>query len=261
MKGLLSATYSAVVYLFFLATFLYAIGFVEGVFVPTTIDIGAAAPLLTAVLIDLALLGVFAVQHSVMARPAFKRVWTKIVPEAIERSTYVLLASLALALLLWQWRPIPQLVWSVDQPIAAAALRGLSWAGWATVLASTFLISHFHLFGLSQGFAGLLGLKPAEGQFVTPLFYRWVRHPLYLGFIVAFWAAPQMSLGHLLFAAATTVYILLGIFLEERDLVATFGGRYLEYRAQTGMLLPKIGGRRGPVSARSFTLRPPARGR
>jgi protein-S-isoprenylcysteine O-methyltransferase Ste14 len=251
MKGLLSALYSACVYLFFLATFLYAIGFVEGVAVAKTIDGGAAPGFWAALPIDVALLGIFAVQHSVMARPAFKRVWTRIVPEPVERSTYVLAASLALALLIWRWRPIPALVWSVDDPLGALVLQGASWAGWGLVLVSTFLISHFHLFGLTQGTARLVGRPPGDQTFTTPLFYRWIRHPIYAGFILAFWATPQMSVGHLVFAVGTTGYILVGIWLEERDLVATFGERYLRYREAVGMLLPKLpkfpapGSRRG----------------
>lgn len=240
MRGLPAALYSAGVYLFFFATFLYAAGFVEGVVVPKAIDTGPQGPLLPSLAINVALLGLFAVQHSVMARPGFKRLWTRLVPQAVERSTYVLAASLALALLFWQWRPLLQPVWSVDDPAAAAVLRGLSWAGWGMVLVSTFLISHFHLFGLSQGFARLLGRGDPEFQLTTPLFYKWIRHPIYAGFIVAFWAAPQMSLGHLLFAVATTGYILIGIWLEERDLVAVFGSRYLEYRRNVGMLVPKL---------------------
>ena len=240
MRALLTALYSACVYAFFLATFLYAIGFVEGALVPKTIDSGAAGDLVGTLSIDTLLLGIFAIQHSVMARPAFKRAWTRIVPEAAERSTYVLCASAALALLLWQWRPAPQLVWSAGDPLLAGALRAVSWSGWALLLASTFLISHFHLFGLSQGFARMLKLNQPDGAFVTPLFYRWIRHPIYLGFILAFWAAPAMSLGHFYFAAATTGYILIGIWFEERDLIAHFGDRYRQYRASVGMLLPKI---------------------
>ena len=240
MRALLTALYSACVYVFFLATFLYAIGFVEAVFVPKTIDSGAAGDLVGTLSIDTLLLGIFAIQHSVMARPAFKRAWTRIVPEAAERSTYVLFASAALALLLWQWRPVPQLVWSAGDPLLAGALRAVSWSGWALLLASTFLISHFHLFGLSQGFARMLKLNQPDGSFVTPLFYRWIRHPIYLGFILAFWAAPTMSLGHLYFAAATTGYILIGIWFEERDLIAQFGERYLRYRETAGMLFPKF---------------------
>jgi protein-S-isoprenylcysteine O-methyltransferase Ste14 len=252
MRGVLAALYSAAVYAFFLATFVYAILFVEGLIVPKTIDSGEPGELLPSLLINAGLLGVFAVQHSVMARPAFKKVWTRIVPKEIERSTYVLFASLALALILWQWRPLPQLVWSVDNDIAEIAIIALSWSGWALLLASTFLISHFHLFGLSQGFARLLGIKTGgDHAFVTPLFYRWIRHPLYAGFIIAFWAAPHMSVGHLFFAIATTGYILIGIFLEERDLVGEFGDRYRQYRRQVGMLFPKLGGTRDPQQTRA----------
>jgi protein-S-isoprenylcysteine O-methyltransferase Ste14 len=237
MRKLLVALYSTLVYLLFLGTFVYAIGFVERIVVPKNIDTGQSSAL-AAVLVDLALLGVFAVQHSVMARQGFKRLWTRFIPEEAERSTYVLASSAALALLLWQWRPLPQAVWSVGGG-AANVITTVSWLGWALVLASTFLISHFHLFGVTQGFARLLRRHIPEQQFSTPLFYRWMRHPLYAGFIIAFWAAPVMSLGHLLFAAATTGYILLGIWLEERDLVAHFGRRYEEYRASVGMLLPR----------------------
>jgi len=245
---MLVALYSACVYVLFLGTFLYAIGFVEGVFVPKAIDTGAAGDLSTSFAIDAALLGLLAVQHSVMARPAFKRAWTRIVPEEAERSTFVLFATAALALLLWQWRPAPQILWSVDDPVWAGVIRGVSWSGWALLLASTFLISHFHLFGLSQGFSRILKRGQPDLAFVTPLFYRWIRHPLYLGFILAFWAAPRMSLGHLFFAVATTGYILIGVWFEERDLVAQFGERYLRYRETTGMLLPKL---RAPTTARA----------
>ena len=241
MGSVLAALYSAVVYVLFLGTFVYAILWVEGVFVPTTIDSGIApGDLVTSLVINGALLGLFAVQHTIMARPGFKRWWTKIVPKEIERSTFVLAATAALALLLWQWRPQPQLVWSVTDPLAAGAIIAVSWAGWALLLASTFLISHFHLFGLSQGFAKLLRIEEGDGPFVTPLFYRFIRHPLYLGFILAFWAAPQMSVGHLFFAIMTTGYILVGIWFEERDLVAHFGERYVQYRRQVGMLIPRF---------------------
>jgi protein-S-isoprenylcysteine O-methyltransferase Ste14 len=240
MTAIATALYSAIVYLLFLATFLYAIGFVEGVVVAKTIDGGQGANLAVALAVDLALLGLFAVQHSVMARPAFKRVWTRIVPEPMERSTYVLAASAALALLIWQWRPIPDLVWSVQNPAGASVLTSFSWLGWGLVLISTFLISHFHLFGLSQGTARMMGQTLPAQEFTTPGFYRWIRHPIYAGFIIAFWATPQMSVGHLLFAAGSTGYILVGIWLEERDLVAHFGARYLRYREAVGMLVPKL---------------------
>ena len=248
MRAMLMALYSACAYVLFLGTFLYAIGFVEGVFVPKAIDTGVPGDLLTSFAIDAGLLDLFAVQHSVMARPAFKRAWTRIVPEEAERSTFVLFATAALALLLWQWRPAPQIVWSVDDPVWAGVIRVVSWSGWALLLASTFLISHFHLFGLSQGFSRILKRGQPDLAFVTPLFYRWIRHPLYLGFIVAFWAAPRMSLGHLFFALATTGYILIGVWFEERDLVAQFGERYLRYRETAGMLLPKF---RTPSIARA----------
>lgn len=247
MAALLLALYSACAYVLFLVTFLYAIGFVQGLVVPKTIDSGEPGALGWSVLVNLALLTVFALQHSVMARPGFKRVWTRIVPPAAERSTYVLLASLALALLFWQWQPLPQPVWSIDHAGVAGLITAVSWLGWAMVLVSTFLISHFHLFGLSQGFARLLRVPAKDAPFVTPSLYRYLRHPIYAGFIVAFWAAPQMSLGHLLFAAASTGYIFVGIYFEERDLVAHFGDRYRQYKASVGMLLPRLrrsGGRR-----------------
>jgi protein-S-isoprenylcysteine O-methyltransferase Ste14 len=251
MRAVLSALYSACVYVFFLVTFLYAIGFVEGLLVPKGIDSGTAGGLIPSLAIDAVLLGLFAVQHSVMARPAFKRAWTRIVPEETERSTFVLFASLILALVMWQWRPLPATIWSIDDRAVALAILTVSWAGWALLLASTFLISHFHLFGLTQGFGRLLRRKSPEMTFVTPLFYRWVRHPLYVGFILAFWAAPRMSLGHLFFAVATTGYILIGIWFEERDLVAHFGERYLSYRANVGMLFPKLRASAGAQSVRT----------
>jgi len=228
------------VYAFFLAVFVYAILFVENLFVWKTIDPGFEAPLIPSLLINGALLGLFAVQHSVMARPSFKRWWTRILPPEAERSTYVLAASICLALVCWQWRPLPDLVWSVDDPSLAALISAASWGGWGLLLASTFLISHFHLFGVNQGFARMLNLKQTDAHFVTPLFYKWIRHPLYAGFIIAFWAAPQMSVGHLFFAIMCTGYIFVGIWFEERDLVTELGGRYRQYRREVGMLVPKI---------------------
>jgi methanethiol S-methyltransferase len=242
MRGFLSALYSACAYVFFLVTFTYAIFFVEGVFVPKTIDSGTPGPILSSLAINALLLCVFALQHTIMARPGFKRAWTRIIPAEIERSTFVLAATFALALIVWQWRPLPQLVWSVDDTLASGIIFAISWSGWAILLISTFLISHFHLFGLSQGWAHVLKLNPeiVDQKLVTPLFYRWIRHPLYTGFIVAFWAAPQMSLGHLFFAIATTGYIFIGIWFEERDLVAHFGDRYRIYRDNVGMVFPKL---------------------
>jgi len=238
MSRLLAVVYGLVVYVFFLATFLYAIGFVGNLLVPQSIDSGPAAPLTTALIVNVLLLGLFAVQHSVMARPAFKRWWTRLVPTSVERSTYVLFASAALALLLWQWRPIAEPVWTVTAPAGVAVLQGVFFLGWFVVLLSTFLINHFELFGVVQVLARFQGRQLPEPVFHTPFLYRWVRHPIYLGFLLAFWATPTMTVGHLLFAIATTGYVLIGIWLEERDLIALFGDKYRRYRAAVSMLLP-----------------------
>jgi protein-S-isoprenylcysteine O-methyltransferase Ste14 len=251
--AILAALYGSVVYLFFLATFVYAIGFVGNLpLLPKTIDSGATAPLVETLAVNLALLGLFAVQHSVMARRGFKRWWTRVIPESVERSTFVLAATAALALLLWQWRPIAEpVLWSVSNPATSLALHGVFWLGWSVLLISTFLINHFELFGLRQVWANLRGQALPAPVFRTPLFYRHVRHPIYLGFVLAFWATPQMTAGHLLFAAACTGYILIGIWFEERDLIAQFGHRYMVYRKQVGMLVPKLGARdrKGPAQS------------
>ena len=239
MGASLAVIYGIATYVFFVATFLYAIGFVGNLVVPKSIDSGASTPLAEALIVNLLLLVLFAVQHSVMARPAFKRWWTRIVPEPIERSTYVLAATLALALLLWQWRPIAvPVIWTVEGHAAAMMLQALFWLGWTLMLTSTFLLSHFELFGLRQVFARLLGHTIPAPEFRTPFLYRHVRHPIYVGFLLGSWATPHMTAGHLLFSAATTGYILIGIYFEERDLIAQFGDRYRRYREQVGMLLP-----------------------
>jgi protein-S-isoprenylcysteine O-methyltransferase Ste14 len=232
--------YGVACYAVFLATFLYAIAFVGGFLVPTQLDAPAGStPVVQAILIDALLLLVFAVQHSVMARPWFKARWTRIVPPPVERSTYVLAASLALALVFWQWRPIGITVWSVEDPVARALLWTLFAGGWSTVLAVTFLINHFDLFGLRQVWLSLRGRPYTPVSFRTPLPYRHVRHPLYLGFMLAFWATPHMTVAHLLFALLTTGYILIAIRFEERDLVAQHGARYEHYRRTVPMLVPR----------------------
>lgn len=239
MGRLLALVYGGAAYAVFLGAFLYAVGFVGGFAVPKTIDTGPAGPIGEALLVNLLVLSIFAVQHSVMARPAFKRWWTRFVPAPVERSTYVLLASLALILVFWQWRPIPTVIWQVEDPIFASALVALSFLGWGIVLLSTFLINHFELFGLSQVVRNLRGQKQEQaGDFRTPLLYGLVRHPIYLGFIIAFWATAMMSAGHLLFALVTAAYIFVGITLEERDLVALFGDQYRDYRRRVGMIIP-----------------------
>src|ERR1700733_5532956 len=223
MGGIASILYAGFAYLLFLGSFLYAIAFVGNLPAPKTIDSGEVDFFVAALVGGTLLLGLFATQHSVMARPAFKRWWTRFVPQPIERATYVLLASSALLLLFWQWKPMPDLVWSVNNPVGVALLQAIFWIGWIVVVVSTFLISHFELFGVHQVLTRWHGETPSAPEFRTPFFYKKVRHPIYLGFLLAFWATPSMTAGHLLFAAATTGYILIGIYLEERDLIAMFG--------------------------------------
>jgi protein-S-isoprenylcysteine O-methyltransferase Ste14 len=242
LKRALFFLYGVAAYLTFVATFVYAIAFVGGFVVPRQLDGTLETSLPIALAIDCALLTIFAVQHSVMARRWFKERWTQVVPWTIERSTYVLVACLALLLLFWQWQPIGVVVWSVDHPVARLVLWTWFAAGWGTVLAVTFLINHFDLFGLRQVWLPLIGRPYTRVPFRTPLPYRYVRHPLYFGFLLAFWMTPTMTLAHLVFAVTTTAYIVLAIRFEENDLVAEYGAPYERYRRAVPMLLP-IGGR------------------
>ena len=244
--GFIAALYGVIAYIAFVCSFVYAVAFVGNLNVPRTIDSGPSAPFTEALIIDLLVLGAFAIQHSLMARPGFKAVWTRIVPRSVERSTYVLLSSLLLGLICWQWRPIPATVWDVSgSPIAAGLLRGLFWLGWVILFLATFMVNHFDLFGLRQVFLRLRGLEYSPPKFTQRALYKLVRHPIMLGFVISFWAAPRMSVGHLIFSIATTGYILIGIALEERDLMHAHGEQYGAYRARVPMLLP-LGVRRKP---------------
>lgn len=242
MGAFLSFLYGVASYAACLATLVYLIGFSGNLLVPKSVDFGPGAPLAEAVAVNMLLLGLFAVQHSVMARRGFKQWWTRLVPRAVERSTYVMATCIVLALLFWLWVPIAgPVVWRFDSTIGAALLWALFGLGWVILLVSTFLINHFELFGLHQVYARITGRAMPEASFKTPLLYRVVRHPIYVGLLLGFWAAPVMTAGHALFAAGASVYILVGIWFEERDLVAQFGERYLKYRAEVGMLIPRRG--------------------
>lgn len=242
--GVIGFIYGAVAYAAFLVSFLYAVGFIGDFLVPKTLNSGTPGPLGPSLAIDVLLLGAFAIQHSVMARPWFKRWWTRIVPHSVERSTYVLLASLILLLTYWQWRPIEGTLWQVEGP-AAVPIWVLCATGWLIALITTFLISHFDLFGLRQVYLRLVGKPYTSVEFKTVAFYKYVRHPLMFGFLIAFWATPHMTMNHLLFAAATTAYIFIALFFEERDLKAAHGASYERYRAEVPMIVPKLGGRAG----------------
>jgi methanethiol S-methyltransferase len=244
MSKILALLYGIAAYVLFLGTFLYAIGFVGNVRVPKSIDTGTISSVFTAVAINAVLLLLFAVQHSVMARPWFKKQWTKLVPWSVERSTYVGAASLVLIVLLWQWRPIPNVVWDVRGTLVGLVLSVTFWIGWGVLLLSTFLINHFELFGLAQVWNHFRSNEHQPPTFRTPILYKYTRHPLYLGFLIAFWSAPRMTAGHLLFSVATTGYILLAITFEERDLMRFHGDAYCQYRLRVPMLIPFLGGRK-----------------
>jgi methanethiol S-methyltransferase len=236
---ILAMAYGALSYAVFLIAFLYAIGFVGNLVVPKGIDSGPVRSTGEALIVNVLLLGAFAIQHSVMARPGFKKWWTKIIPKSIERSTFVLFASLLLLLLFWQWRAMPMRVWVVENTVGQFLLQALFYLGWLIVFLGTFMINHFDLFGLRQVYLNLRNREYSELGFRTPGFYKFVRHPIMLGFLIAFWATPVMTAGHLLFAAATTGYILIALQLEERDLVHFFGDQYRSYRQKTSMLIPR----------------------
>lgn len=238
MKRVFFFLYGIVCYSAFFVSFLYAIGFVDNLFVPKTVDVGLQGGTGSPWLVDILLLSLFALQHSIMARQGFKRWWTQIIPKPIERSTYVLFSSIVFVSLFWFWRPIGEIAWSVQSPSAAAFLTGVSLFGWCFVLIGSFLINHFNLFGLQQVYLALRERSLPAPHFVKPLFYKIVRHPLMLGFIIAFWATPVMTIGHLLFTMASTGYILVGIQLEERDLVRLHGEEYRRYQREVSQIVP-----------------------
>lgn len=244
MRRFLGFIYGFLNYLVFLGVFLYAIAFVGDFLVPKTIDTGSpTGAFWPSLLVNAGLLGLFAVQHSGMARQSFKKWWTKIVPWPIERSTYVLFTNAVLILLYWQWRPLPEVVWSVEGTVGQWVLWGLFGLGWTLVLIATFMISHAHLFGIKQVYQYLRGEDLSSPDFQVRGLYRYVRHPLNLGFIIAFWATPLMTVGHLVFAVATTGYIFIAMVLEERDLIAQFGERYRRYRERVPMIVPRPTGK------------------
>jgi protein-S-isoprenylcysteine O-methyltransferase Ste14 len=252
MKRIIAFIYGIVCYGVFFATLLYSIGFLGNFVVPKSIDSGPSGSIATALAIDGALLALFALQHSIMARPWFKRAWTRIIPEPVERSTYVLFSSVALLFLFQQWRPIGGVIWKIDSGIAATMILGLYAIGLLIVLLSTFLINHFDLFGLRQVYLYMTGVKYTHLAFRTPFFYRYVRHPLYVGWLLTFWSAPVMTVAHLFFAVMTTVYILLAIQFEEADLLAAHGENYRQYREQVPMIVPALRVNASPESSRAL---------
>jgi protein-S-isoprenylcysteine O-methyltransferase Ste14 len=249
MSRALTMVFAIVCYAIFFATFLYLIVFVGDFALGVrTVDVGPQAPPLIAALIDIGLIALFGLQHSIMARPGFKAKWTRIVPRACERSVFVLAASIALMILFLGWRPIDTIVWNVTNPALAGILWAVFWMGWATVLISTFLISHFELFGLQQAWLNISGRQAEKPQLRQPLFYRWVAHPMMSGFFLALWAAPEMTAGHLLLALGMSIYILIALRYEERDLTGLFGDDYRRYRSGVGMLIPRLGRGNGRVA-------------
>ncbi len=238
MSKVLVALYGVVSYVVFLLSFLYAIGFVGNILVPKSIDSGEVGPLLPSLIINTLLLGLFAVQHSVMARPAFKRWFTRFIPTVIERTTYVFLSSLLLFVLYYFWQAMPGIIWNVESSIGSLILIGVFWLGWITVLLSTFMINHFDLFGLRQVYINYKGQEYSDLEFRIIGLYKLCRHPIMLGFIIGFWATPTMTAGHLLFAFATTAYIFIALQFEERDLLTIFGDVYENYRQKVPMLFP-----------------------
>lgn len=238
MKRFIFFLYGIICYIIFLGVFLYAIGFIGDFIVTKTIDSGFQGSIVGAIIVNILLLSLFAVQHSVMARQGFKKRWTKIIPKPVERSTYVLFASLVLIILFYFWRPLPERIWNTEGTILAPVLTVINFAGWIVVLTGTYLINHFNLFGLQQVYLYLKKREQQYPKFVTPFYYQFVRHPLMLGFIIAFWAAPVMTIGHLLFAAASTGYILIAIQLEEQDLVRFHGEAYKRYQREVSQIIP-----------------------